>query len=324
MKIISILIMTILIFICTEILTASKSILDTVSFSLYIFKNNIFPSLFPFFVLSQVMIKYGFVEFIGTLFKPVMNKCFKISEKTAFIFFMSIMSGNPANAKYAKELLENNDINHYEATKILCFTCFANPLFILGTVSLTFLNNKDVGFLILFCHYFGNIIIGFLIRNYHPSVIKKNSISLIHAINSMHKKRINNNENFGAIVTNSLISSINTLLLILGVMTMCLVITTIIDNNINLNSILQSFLNGYIEMTQGLKYISMENIPLKLKCILTVMILSFGGFSVHMQIVSIISNTSIKYFPFFVCRIIHSLISGLLMLILFDFYIDYF
>ena len=46
MKIISVLIMGVLIFTCFEILTASQSILDAVSFSLYIFKNNIFPSLF--------------------------------------------------------------------------------------------------------------------------------------------------------------------------------------------------------------------------------------------------------------------------------------
>ncbi len=320
MKIISILIMSVLTFICVEILTASKSILDAVSFSLYIFKNNIFPSLFPFFVLSKLMIKYGFVELIGNLFKPIMNKLFKINGKCAFIFVMSIISGNPANAKYTKELLDNNDINAFEATKILCFTSFTSPLFILGTVSLVFLNNKETGLLILFCHYIGNLIIGILIRNYHPSKYENEKISLNKAIDSMHKKRINNKEPFGTIVTDALISSINTLLLILGVMTMCLVITTIIDNNINLNSIFQSILNGYIEMTQGLKYISMEDIPLKLKCTLAVMILSFGGFSVHMQIVSITSKTKIKYFPFLVCRIIHSLISGILMFIIFDHY----
>lgn len=323
MKIISVLIMTILTFICFEILTASQSIIDSVSFALYIFKNNIFPSLFPFFVLSQLMIKYGLPEFIGNLLKPLMS-LFKIKSNCAFILVMSIISGNPANAKYTKELLDSGHISAHEATKILCFTCFASPLFILGTVSLMFLNNKEVGLLILLCHYLGNFIVGLLIRNYHPSPKEKEKISLSQAILSMHQKRISNKENFGTIITNSLISSINTLLLILGVMTMCLVITTIIDNHINLNSVLQSILNGYIEMTQGIKYISMEDIPLKLKCILSAMILSFGGLSVHMQIVSIISDTKIKYFPFLVCRIIHSLISGLLMFLTFDLWINLF
>ena len=320
--IISILIMSVLFFTCFEILSESESIIEAVSFSLYIFKNNIFPSLFPFFVISSVMIKYGLPEFIGNLFKPVM-KIFKIKSSCAFIFVMSIISGNPANAKYTRELLKNGDINEYEATKILCFTCFASPLFILGTVSLGFLENKEVGLLILLCHYLSNIIIGLLIRNYHPSKKENTKINLKEALLSMHEKRISNKESFGKIITNSIVNSINTLFLILGVMTMCLVIVTIIDNNINLNSVFQSILSGYIEMTGGIKFISLEDIPLKLKCILTVMILSFGGLSVHMQIMSIISDTKIKYFPFLVCRIIHSVISGIIMFLVFDIWMNF-
>lgn len=322
MKITSVLIIIILSFLGFEILTESNTILNSVGFSLNIFKNNIFPSLFPFFVLSDLLIKYGFVELVGNLFKGIMNKLFKIKGQTAFVFIMSIISGNPANAKYTKELYLNGDINKYEATKILCFTCFSNPLFVLGTVSLLFLENKQVGPLILICHYIGNIIIGLCMRNYHPSKQEKEKVSLKKAIDSMHQKRINNKDSFGTILTNSLTKSINTLLLILGVITVCLVITTIIDNNLNLSSIMQSVLNGFVEMTQGLKYISLEAIPLKLKCILTVMILSFGGLSVHMQIMAILSDTDIKYLPFLGARICHSIISSLLMFFLFEFWIN--
>lgn len=320
-KIFSTLIMMILIYVGFEILTESESILASVNFSLNVFKNNVFPSLFPFFVLSNILIKCGLPEFMGNLFKNIMNRLFKIKGITAFIFFMSIISGNPANAKYTKELYLDNKLNKYEATKILCFTCFSNPLFILGTVTV-FLNNKEVGLLILLCHYLGNLIIGLLMRQYHPSKKEDEKTSILKAIDAMHRKRISNKDSLGTTLTNSLVSSINTLLLILGVITMCLVITTIIDNNLNLNSVIQSVLNGFIEMTQGLKYISLEAIPLKLKCILTVMILSFGGLSVHVQIMSILSDTDIKYLPFLCARITHAIISSLLMFLTFDFWIN--
>ena len=120
----------VLIFICVEILTESKSILNSVSFSLQIWKNNIFPSLFPFFVLSEIMVKYGMTEFIGNLLKPFMNSLFKIKSSAAFVLVMSIISGNPANAKYTRELYFNGDLNKNEATKILCFSCFAHSFFI--------------------------------------------------------------------------------------------------------------------------------------------------------------------------------------------------
>ncbi len=318
-KITSILIMIILMYISISILVDSESILKSVLFSLNVFKENIFPSLFPFFVLSNILVKCGFVEFVSEIFKGLMGKLFKIKGAAAFVFIMSIISGNPANAKYTKELLDSGRLNIHEATKVLCFTCFSNPLFILGTVAITFLNNKEAGLLILICHYLGNIIIGVVMRNYYPSV-DSGKISFKKAINDMHNKRISNSESFGTILTNSLTSSINTLLLVLGVITTFLVITTILSETISINSVMQSTLNGFIEMTQGLKYISMEAIPLKLKCVLAVMMLSFGGFSVHMQIMSILSNSGIKYLPFLCARVMHSLISGTMAYVLFDFW----
>ena len=315
-KVESFLIMIILLFVCFEILVDSNSILNSILFSLDIFKNNVFPSLFPFFVVSSLLIKYGLPEFMSIFFGGLMNKMFRINGKCSFIFFMSILSGNPACAKYTRDLYLDGSINIYEASKILCFSSFTSPLFILGGLTIL-LNNGKVPILILVCHYLGNIILGFFIRNYHPS--KKEKANFFDAINLMHNKRISNKENFGTIITNSLIDSINTLLLILGVITFSLLITTIIDNNINLNSTLQGVLNGFIEMTQGLKYISLEPISLKLKATISVMIISFGGFSVHLQVMSVLSEIRFKYLPFFISRIFASIISSLLLFILFDY-----
>lgn len=315
---ISVLIFLILMFVMFEILTESESILNSVNFSLNVFKNNVFPSLFPFFVLSNILIKCGVPEFMAGIFKGVMHCFFKIKGVCAFIFFMSIISGNPANAKYTRELYLASKINRYEAIKILCFTMFSNPLFILGTVALLFLQSKSAGILILLCHYTGNFIIGFCMRWWHPSETENEKVSLKKSISDMHFKRVQNKESFGQMIISSISDSIDTLLLILGVITISLVLTTILDNVLTLNSVFQSVLNGFIEMTQGLKYISLEAIALKVKCIITVMILSFGGFSVHMQIMGILSDTDIPYLPFLCARVCHAIISSLLMFVLFD------
>lgn len=317
-KIISVLSMTILIFIGIQVLKQSSDIMKTVTFSFNIWLNNIFPSLFPFFVLSGILVSFGFIELVGELFKPLMYKLFKVKGEGAFVFIMSMISGFPSNAKYVKELYNQKIVNENEASKLLMFTHFSNPLFILGSISLIFLNNKDVGLLILICHYIGNFIIGFLFRNYYPSIYKKEKVSLRKALSNMHNKRINNKQAIGTIITNSLLNAINTLLLILGIVTMFLCLTTIIDKNINLNNYNQSILNGFIEMTQGLKYVGLLHIPLKLKTIISTLIISFGGLSVHMQLISIISDTKIKYLPFLTARVLHALISSFLVFLFFD------
>jgi len=313
---ISILIMILLIFCSYEILSESETIMNAVTYSFNIWTNNLFPSMFPFFVLSEILINYGFVELISELFKPIFTKVFKINSNASFVFIMSMLSGFPSNAKYTKELYLEGKLTDKEATKILMFSHFSNPLFILGTISITFLKNKQLGIIVLLSHYISNIIIGLIFRNYNPSNITKEKFSLKKSILKMHNKRINNNRSLGTIITNSLTNSINTLLLILGVITTFLIITTIIDNNFHPDLLTKTFISGFLEMTQGLKHVSLLPISNTYKTLLITSILSFGGLSVHTQILSIISDTKIKYKPFLLSRLIHVVISAILCFIL--------
>lgn len=299
-----------------EILSESKTIMDAVSFSFNIWITNVFPSLFPFFVLSEILMNYGFIELIGELFKPLFEKLFKINGNAAFVFIMSLISGSPSNAKYTRELYLQNKLSAKEASKILMFSHFSNPLFILGTISITFLNDKRLGLIIMFSQYISNVIIGLIFRNYNPSKITNDKFSLKNAIMQMHYKRINNNKRFGTIITNSLVNSINTLLLILGVITTFLIITTIIDNNFHLSLLNKSLISGLLEMTQGLKHVSLLNTSNNCKAILICMIISFGGLSVHTQVLSIISDTEIKYKPFLLTRMIHAVIASIICILL--------
>ena len=68
-------------------------------------------------------------------------------------------------------------------------------------------------------------------------------------------------------------------------------------------------------MTQGLKYLSILKIPLYKQALISVFFISFGGLSVHMQVLSIISDTKIKYFPYFISRILHASISTIIFFI---------
>lgn len=317
-KIITLIIVLVVLILGVEVLLESKDVMKSVSFSLILWSENIFPSLFPFFVISNLLINLGFASFLGELLKPLMYHIFKIKGEAAFVLVMSMLSGFPSSAKYTRELYEKKLINEHEASKLLTFTHFSNPLFILGTISIMFLNNKEVGLLILLCHYISNVIVGLIFRNYYISKKDTSKVSLRKAFNIMHQKRLEAGKPIGQVISNAIINSINTLLLVLGVVTMFLIITTIIDQNINISPYNQSILNGTLEMTQGLKYISMLSIPLKNKTVLSTMFISFGGLSVHMQTIGLISDSKIKYAPFLIARILHTSIASLLVYFLFE------
>ena len=310
----SFIILVVVIFLTIEVILNSSSVIDSARFSFNMWKDNIFPSLFPFFVISNLLINYGFVEFISELFKPIMNKLFKMKGEASFVFILSLLSGFPSNAKYTLELYNNNIIDAKEATKLLTFTHFPNPLFVIGTVALSFLGNKKLGFIILASIYLSNIIIGIMYRYYHPTN-NNSKVSFKNAYYNM-RKRYKYNKTFGVILTKTLVDSINMLLLILGTISLFLILNKIIVNVFGLNDYFRALSSSILEMTGGLKYTSLLDISIKLKVVLTSMILAFGGLSIHTQIYSIICETDIKFLPYFLSRFVHVILSALLSLCL--------
>lgn len=314
-KISSLLIIILLIITIIIFLTIPSDIMESVTFSISIWKDSLIPSLFPFFMVSELLINYGFIELIGELFKNIMSRFFHLPGEASFVLIGSIISGFPSSSKYINELLENNQINEEEASYLLKFNHFSNPLFVIGTIGTLLLNNKNIGILILLVHIITNFIIAFLFRP-KENKYQSDKISLIKGINKMHKKRINNNSSFSEILSNSIFKTIKTLLLLLGIITTFIIINTLFKKVFNLNPFISSILSGILEMTGGIKNISLLNIPLNLKTSIITFFISFGGFSIHMQVMSILSKTNIKYLPYFVARIIHGLIASLIIFIL--------
>ena len=296
----NILIFILLFFFLIQIFLNIKVVQNSINLSFIVFKNRVFPNLFPFLILSGLLINYGFIDFCNATFGKFMKKLFNISGNASFIFFMSLFTGFPSNSKYTKDLYEKGYITLDEANRILTFTHFSNPLFIIGTVG-QFLSYK-IALLILLSHYLGNIIIG---------ICFKKKVSNKHTYQT--SKQI---LPFGLCLANSIKNSLDTLLLIFGTITTFFIVTSIIDSMIVVSPLFQTIINGLLEMTQGIEYVNMLNISIKFKAILIVMFISFGGISVHTQVLSIISDTNIKYKGFLISRIFHSLISGLILYLL--------
>ncbi len=57
--------------------------------------NVVFPSLFPFFVGSELLNRTGFVKAFGMLLEPVMRPLFNVPGCGAFPFAMGVTSGYP-------------------------------------------------------------------------------------------------------------------------------------------------------------------------------------------------------------------------------------
>ena len=303
-KIINIIVIISCLIILIEIFLNKILIFNTISYSLNIWITSIIPSLFPLFILSDILINYNITNYIPKAIKKIFTKLFNVSDSIITIFFLSILSGFPSSARNIRMMYDKKIITDKEASHALIFTHFSNPLFILGTISVFFLKNNTLGIIILISHYIPNIILGITTRK------------LNKPINNIYNIKYNN-LNFSKIMINAIKNSIDTLLTILGTLSCFLVLSSIIINRINLDPYTGGILKGILEITMGLNSIANLNIPNIYKTIITSMLLSFGGLSIHMQVLSFLIDTNISYKKFFIARIYHSILSGILSYILY-------
>lgn len=288
----------------------SKDISFSIIFSISIWKDNLLPSLFPFFVMSDLLLAYGFVDIISFFLGAIMTKWFYLPKDAAFAFFVSLFSGFPSGSKYVNDLLNAKKISIEDANYLIMFTHFANPFFIVTTIGLFLLSNVKAGYIILISHILSNIIVAFIFRKKKVILNNDNNYKKAFYLSSPDKP-------FITILTNSIFKSFKTLVNMLGIIMIFLMITTIIKKIIPLTGITNGLLSGFLEMTQGVKYISSLDISLPIKASILSAIVSFSGLSVHFQVKSIIDETDIKYSNFLKARVVQSFISFFLTLAIF-------
>lgn len=93
----------------------------------------VLPSLFPFMVISLLLIRLGAAQAAAKPFGKLSKKL-KLPPAALPLFFMSVCSGYPAGSRILCEYYESGLIGEADAKKLapLCSTC--GPLFALGTV----------------------------------------------------------------------------------------------------------------------------------------------------------------------------------------------
>ncbi|WP_180994247.1 sporulation integral membrane protein YlbJ [Bacillus sp. Marseille-P3661] len=328
-----------LIFHPQESLEASKRGLD-------MWWNVVFPSLLPFFIVSELLIGYGVVKFIGVLLEPLMRPLFKVPGVGGFVWAMGMASGFPSGAKITARLRKEKQLTKIEAERLVSFTNSSNPLFIFGAVSVGFFNNPNMGILLAISHYLGNLFVGILMRFHGRS--NKNDISeldsvkfsLKDAFNSLHETRLKDKRPIGKLLGDAVLSSIQTLLMIGGFIILFSVFNRLlyIVNITEVISIFFTFLlsifhlstdlavpliSGMFEITLGSQLTSQTDGSDLNKIIIVSFILAFSGFSVHAQVASILAETDIRFKPFFIARILHGILAACFALLLFKpLYID--
>ncbi len=298
---------------------------------LKIWWENVFPALFPFFVLSELMIGFGVVTFAGVLLEPVMRPLFRLPGVGGFVFMMGLVSGFPSGARMTTRLYQEKKLSKTEAERLASFTNFSNPLFLFSVTAVQFFHQASLGIIFALAHYLGNIAVGLVMRfipGEDRTIRQHRSSSLfVKAINRMHEERIGQRIPFGKMLGDAVVSSVRTLLAIGGFIAFFSMVyqlsakiglihllggamTTVCDLFGFSRNLGPASVPGIFELTIGADKIGETAAPLGERVILVSALLGFCGLSIQAQAVGILAQAGLSVRPFLIGRLIQAVTSG--------------
>ncbi len=281
---------------------------------LALFATSVLPTLFPFYFFSLLLTKIGAAKTLSNVAKRPVKLLFNAPKESAYVFFLSVLSGYPVGASATYELYNAGLISRQQAKSICAFCSTSGPIFILGTVGSAIFANSKYGVIILISHYLSAILNGIVFR-----LRKKDEQNANFATVSTLST-----QDIDSVISKSMASSTTSMLMVGGYIVIAgmlidtlslLSVDTLLFSSMSedVASSLWALICGIVEMTRGsLECSCISHAPLGVA--LSCSIISFGGLSVNLQNYTYLSRCRVSFAEILTRKIVQSVLSFVIAL----------
>lgn len=316
-----------------------KVALEAAKEGMDLFWNVVFPSLLPFFILSEIMLGLGVVHFIGILFTPLMRPLFNVPGEGAFVLSMGLAAGYPMDAVITGRFRRTGMCTRIEGERMLAFSNTADPLFIFGAVAVGMFGSPALGATMALAHYLGALVVGLTFRFYGlrdqertPEPERRGNI-LGRAVEALVNARREDGRSFGQMLGDAVNDSVKTLLMICGFIMLFATMVKLIDvvglyplvaspfqllfRLVGVEpSLVKATVTGLFEIDLGTLAASKAAAPLVQQLAVAGAIIAWSGLSVHGQVASVLMGTDIRMLPYVLARVLHAVLAFIFTLML--------
>lgn len=279
--------------------------------------NVILPSLFPFFVLSALVVDLGLAGYIGRALDGIMRPLFNVPGACASAFALGFVGGYPVGARTALSLYQKGMCTKIEAERLLAFCNNSGPAFILGVVGAGVFASSKVGLLLYLAHAATSVCVGFLFRFYKREGKRRER----RASPTFEAERIT--VAFTGAIKNSFLSTMNicAFVVFFTVVIKLLFLSGLLPGLAGVLGALLSplgfstqwaerLLTGLIELTSGVwTLIGAGTMSGKLS--MAAFLLGWAGLSVHCQVLSFIGGSGLSVKTYIGGKLLHGGLSAL-------------
>lgn len=272
--------------------------------------HTILPTLLPFIILSNLMIRLNITKQISRLFYPVFNKLFHVTHNGCYPILIGFLSGIPMGAKSTADLLKENKISLEEGQFLISMCNNASPMFVISYIAISQLKLSNIKYPLLGILYSSAIIAAILYRKMWLLYRNRNK-KLINTLSLSSGLQTNDQSihfNF-EILDNSIMNGFEVITKIGGYIILFSILAQIVNKLYPLTGLLKPALIGFLEITTGINQICNSEIDTKVKIVLISVLTSFGGLSGMAQTKSVIGDTRLSINHYFKVKLISTAIT---------------
>lgn len=276
------------------LLRDTRTVAAAVSQGLTLCIQVLLPSLFPFFVLSNLLILSGAAEKLAPLFHRFMKRFFNLPGSCAPVLLLGAVGGYPVGAKTISALYQQRLCTREEALRALRFCNNAGPAFLIGSIGGGLLNDTRLGVRLYLTHLLAAILVGLLGKKSGP-------IHTVKQVNCSSKSRAQTSfvSNFLQAVTQSFDAFGNVcafvifFAVLMGILQKNMLFSALCNLLPGAKNLWSGMLCGMLEVTSGASQLAAANLPGKILLPAFSFLCGWGGLSVQCQSICLIQQADL-------------------------------
>lgn len=263
--------------------------------------HNVLPTLLPFIIISNLLIRLNISAQISRVFYPVLGRVLRISREGCYPVIFGFLSGIPMGAKAASDLVVQDKLSVKEGRFLAGMCNNASPMFILGYLSITQLKLPQIKyalFVIIYC----STILGALLYRFLTATKdipqKAPAIPSVWPVNKPGSGRFSFDLLDGSIMNGFEIST-----RIGGYIILFSIAAQILKEIGPDTGLLKAFVIGILEITTGVSQICATAVDIRIKIVLAAVITAFGGLSGVAQTKSVLQDTRLSIHSYVIIKL---------------------
>lgn len=260
----------------------------------------IVPSLFPFFVLTGLIVSMDLMGPAAGLLSHVTERLFAVSGEAATPLLLGLLGGYPVGAQSAAALYRAGRLSKNDAEQAALFCNNSGPGFLFGVLGASVLGSPAKGILLYCLHAAGAVITGVLLRRERTS--------------SIVNREETNSISFSAALTKSVQQAGESAVSVCAFVVFFSVLGAFLQSLLPPATplLLRTVLTGALELSNGADALRTAAYSPALTFVLSAFFVSFGGFSVLAQTASVLQQAGLSGGGLFRAKLLQGTVTAIL------------